>query len=129
MSYTASDPICHNCATQEHGSSPLPKTCVCGDYSATEAMKRQPMKEFVGPLSGRVYFEVRKGLRWEVWFSYQDGAADPNGSTQWKATTVRYWRWISAARAANDLWASFNAGVWCESERMACDLVGRKGAA
>ncbi len=94
----------------------------------TEAQKRQPMKEFVGDLSGRIYFEVRSGWRWEVWFSYQDGSADPNGATRWKATTVRYWRWINAARGANSLWHAFNAGVWCESGRMACDLIGRAKA-
>ncbi len=91
----------------------------------TEAQERQPMKEFVGPLSGRMYFERRNGFRWEVWFTYRDGTSDPNGASEWRATSVRYWRWISAARAASDLWASFNAGVWCESGRMSCDLLGK----
>ncbi|MER9130744.1 hypothetical protein [Mesorhizobium sp. M0768] len=29
-----SDPICRQCATQEHGSPPLPEKCVCGDHPA-----------------------------------------------------------------------------------------------
>lgn len=91
----------------------------------TEAQRRQPMKEFCGDLSGRAYFEVRSGLRWEVWFSYQDGSPDPSGASRWKATSVRYWTRLNAMRAAISLWEAFNAGVWCESGRMSCDLIGR----
>lgn len=29
---SASDPICVRCASQEHGSPPLPEECTCGDY-------------------------------------------------------------------------------------------------
>lgn len=90
----------------------------------TEAQRRQPMKEFCGYMSGRIYFEVRNGLFWEVWFSYQDGSSDPNGSYKWKAMSVRYLRRINAMRAANSMWIAFNAGVWCESGRMSCDLIG-----
>lgn len=76
------------------------------------------MASFSGYLSGRVYFPVRSGLRWEIWFSYQDQSPDPHsGATRWKASAVRYWTKINALRAANDLWHSFNDGVWCESGR------------
>lgn len=78
----------------------------------------EPVK-FEGYLSGRAYFATRVGWRWEVWFEHQDGTADPNGSRRWIASNVKYWRWINAARAANDLWSAFNAGVWCAGGRAA----------
>lgn len=95
-------------------------------HELTEAQKRQPMKEFTGDLSGRIYYPVRRGLRWKVWFSYQDGSSDPaSGASEWQASSVRYWRHINALRVANDMWHAFNAGGWCESGRMSCDLLGR----
>lgn len=79
-----------------------------------------------GYLTGRVYFVRRVRRRWEVWFSHQDGSSDRNGSFRWKASSVRYWRRINAERAANDLWAAFNDGVWCEGGRAAA--TSQKGA-
>lgn len=92
----------------------------------TEAQKRQPMKECRGHLSGRIYFEVRVGLQWEVWFSYRDRSPDANGVARWKASSARYWRRINAVRAAADMWQAFYDGVRCESDRVSCDLIGRR---
>lgn len=76
------------------------------------------MKEFIGPLSGRVYFVARKGLRWEVRFSYRDGSADPgSGATSWAASSVLYWRNINAERAATDLMIAFIMGECLEVSR------------
>jgi len=62
---------------------------------------------------GRCYYEKRVGWHWEVWFCRSDSSADPaSGATEWKASAVKYWRWINAARAANDAWCAFNDGVW-----------------
>lgn len=63
--------------------------------------------------TGRCYYEKRVGWHWEVWFCHSDSSPDPNsGATEWKASAVKYWRWINAARAANDAWCAFNDGVW-----------------
>jgi len=76
------------------------------------------MKRFSGYLSGNNYYPKRIGWRWQVWFAYQDGAADPSsGATEWQACSVRYWRRINAERAANSMSVAFNAGVWCEGGR------------
>jgi hypothetical protein len=78
------------------------------------------VSRLTGYLSGRIYYEKRAGWRWEVWYAYQDGQADPHsGATEWKASSVKYWRWINAARAANSMWTAFNDGVWCEGGRSA----------
>lgn len=62
---------------------------------------------------GRCYYEKRVGWHWEVWFCHSDNSPDPHsGATEWKASAVKYWRWINAARAANDAWSAFNDGVW-----------------
>lgn len=62
---------------------------------------------------GRCYYEKRVGWHWEVWFCRSDSSADPaSGATEWKASAVKYWRWINAARAANDAWCAFNDGIW-----------------
>jgi hypothetical protein len=48
-----------------------------------------------------------------VWFCHSNNSPDPHsGATEWKASAVKYWRWINAARAANDAWSAFNDGVW-----------------
>lgn len=78
------------------------------------------MKPLSGYLSGRIYFAKRVGLRWQAWYAYQDGAADPHsGATEWLACPVKFWRWINAERAAQEMWRAFNDGVWCESGRRA----------
>lgn len=83
----------------------------------TPAQKCQP---FRGYLSGSIYYAKRVGWRWQVWFAYRDGSADPDsGAAEWQACSVRYWRRTSAERAANSMWHAFNAGVWCESGRAA----------
>lgn len=80
-----------------------------------------------GYLSGRIYYAKRVGWRWQVWFAYQDGSADPSsGAAEWLASDVKYWRWITATRVANDMWCAFNAGVWCESGRCAALNGGRE---
>lgn len=62
---------------------------------------------------GRCYYEKRVGGRWEVWFCHSDSSPDPaSGATEWKASSNRFWRWITAARIANEMWCAFNDGVW-----------------
>jgi hypothetical protein len=61
----------------------------------------------------RHYFEKRVGLRWEVWYSRADGSADPaNGATEWQASSIRYWRWISAARTSLALLRAHSDGKY-----------------
>jgi hypothetical protein len=69
---------------------------------------------------GRCYYEKRVRWHWEVWFCRSDSSADPaSGATEWRATSVRFWRWINAARTANDMWHAFNDGVWVADVRHA----------
>ena len=75
--------------------------------------------KLTGALSGRAFFEKRVGLRWQVWFEHRDGTVEPNGASQWLACPVLYWRRLSAMRAANSMWAAYNAGVWCAEGRAA----------
>lgn len=78
------------------------------------------MKPFTGYLSGRIYYAKHIGLRWQVWYAYQDGEADPSsGATEWLACPSKFWRWINAERVAQETWRAFNGGVWCESGRAA----------
>ncbi|WP_137390852.1 hypothetical protein [Rhodoligotrophos defluvii] len=64
-------------------------------------------------MTGRIYYVKRAGWRVEIWWSYQDGRADPaNGATAWQAARQRFWRRISALRAANDMWHAYNDGVF-----------------
>lgn len=59
-------------------------------------------------LSGRC-----QGWRWQVWFCRSDESVDPaSGAKEWMATSTRFWRWITAARIANEMWGAFNDGVW-----------------
>lgn len=76
--------------------------------------------KLTGHLSGRIYYEKRVGWHWEVWFAYQDESVDPHSrANEWKASSVKYWRWINAARSANAMWKAFNDGIWCEGGRAA----------
>ena len=69
---------------------------------------------------GRSYFARRVGWHWEIWFQHSDGSADPaNGATEWKAITTHFWRWITAARIATEIWTAFNDGIWIASCRQA----------
>jgi hypothetical protein len=62
---------------------------------------------------GRCYYAKRVGWRWQVWFCRSDESADPaSGAKEWMATSTRFWRWITAARIANEMWGAFNDGVW-----------------
>jgi len=69
-------------------------------------------------IPGRCYYPKRIGIHWEVWFCHSDESADPaSGATEWKAVTTRFWRWITAARIANEIWSAFNDGIWVEGGR------------
>lgn len=76
----------------------------------------------------RVYYPKRVGLlHWQVWFAYHDGSADPaSGATEWMACSHRFYRWLTAARIANEMWSAFNDGVWVGSG--AAMLAARPGA-
>ncbi|MCV0395416.1 MAG: hypothetical protein K5872_21970 [Rhizobiaceae bacterium] len=77
-------------------------------------------RELRGYLSGRIYYPKRVGWRWQVWYCYQDETADPNsGAKEWLACRTTFWRWISAARVATDMWCAFNDGVWTDGGRRA----------
>lgn len=63
------------------------------------------------------YYAKREGfLRWGVWYSYADDISDPySGASEWRAVWgVRFWRWINAARIAQDLQVAHNAGIYAE---------------
>jgi hypothetical protein len=76
---------------------------------------------------GRCYYAKRVGWRWQVWFCRSDESADPaSGATEWMATSTRFWRWITAARIANEMWSAFNDGVWiadCRHADAACSAA------
>jgi len=76
----------------------------------SEGQQTAPAAEFI---PGRCYYEKRVGWRWEIWFCHSDESPDPaNGATEWRASSARFWRWISAARLASEMWGSFNDGVY-----------------
>src|SRR5687768_16147375 len=73
------------------------------------------MNDMAVNLSGRIYYAKRVGWRWQVWFAYQNRVPDPaSGVSEWLACYVKYWRWISAERAASSMQKSFNDGAWFE---------------
>lgn len=69
---------------------------------------------------GRCYYEKRVGLHWEVWYCRDDSSVDlASGAREWRASSVKYWRWINAARTASEMWGAFNDGVWIANCRTA----------
>lgn len=68
---------------------------------------------------GRIYYAKRIGWRWEVWWAYQDGSAEPaSGATEWRALWgVKFWRRLNAERTASDFWMAFLDGAHLEINR------------
>lgn len=55
--------------------------------------------------------------RWEVWWNYEDGHIDENGACRWRsAWGFRFWRWLNAARTAQDLQIAHDAGRLSRTE-------------
>lgn len=69
-----------------------------------------------------VYFAYRPPgkWRWEVWWNYEDGHADEHsGAHQWRAAWgFRFWRWLNAARLAQDLQLAHDEGWFIRSEEV-----------
>lgn len=69
---------------------------------------------------GWVYFPKRAGWRWEVWYRRHDGAHDPhNGATEWKASSLRFWRELNAVRLADDITRHYHNGLHIGDSRNA----------
>lgn len=50
------------------------------------------------------YFPKRVGFHWEIWYKFSDDSVDPyNGSKEWRACYVNFWRKITAMKIASDL--------------------------
>nr|WP_278422961.1 hypothetical protein [Brucella anthropi]DAM62862.1 MAG TPA: hypothetical protein [Caudoviricetes sp.] len=61
---------------------------------------------------GWLYFPKRAGRRWEVWYRRLDGEHDPhNGATEWKASSLRFWRKLNAERLADDITRHYHNGL------------------
>jgi len=61
---------------------------------------------------GWQFYSKRRGWKWEVWYCRKDRAADPhNGATEWKASSLRFWRIINAERLAHDLTRHYYNGL------------------
>ena len=69
-------------------------------------------------IPGRCYYVKSGGLHWEVWYCNSDESADPvSGAKEWKACSTKFWRWVTAARIANEMWKTFNDGVYVQQLR------------
>lgn len=74
---------------------------------------------------GWVYFPKRAGWKWEVWYRRQDGEHDPhNGATEWKASSLRFWRELNATRLADDITRHYHNGLHIGDSRNGLSHVG-----
>jgi len=61
------------------------------------------------PYVSRDYYCKRVGLRWEVWTKY--------GDHHFKIGDFRFWRWRTAAKITNEIFAAYHNGRDAERGR------------